>query len=56
MQTGVSYFSARTLRHARDDLRDIAEHGCTYVVHCYTETDLSYYRETIPGTETQHFV
>ena len=47
MQTGVSYFSARTLRHVRDDLRDIVDHGCTYVVHCYTETDLAYYRETM---------
>ena len=47
MQTGVSYFSARAMRQARDDLRDIAEHGCTYVVHCYSETDLAYYRETM---------
>lgn len=47
MQTGVSYFSARTLRHVVDDLRDIVDHGCTYVVHCYTETDLAYYRETM---------
>src|SRR5439155_24507467 len=29
------------------DLRDIADHGCTYVVHCYTETDLAYYGETM---------
>jgi hypothetical protein len=47
MQTGVSYFSARSLPCVRDDLREIAEHGCTYVVHCYTETDLAYYRETM---------
>ena len=47
MQTGVSYFSARTLRHVVDDLRDIVDHGCTYVVHCYTETDLAYYRDTM---------
>src|SRR3989337_1636146 len=47
MQTGVSYFSARTLRHVVDDLRDIVDHGCRYVVHCYTETDLAYYRETL---------
>ena len=47
MHTGVSYFSSRTLRHVRDDLRNIADHDCTYVVHCYTETDLAYYRETM---------
>lgn len=47
MQTGVSYFSSRTLRHVRADLKDIAEQGCTYVVHCFTETDLAHYRETM---------
>lgn len=47
MQTGVSYFSARTLRHVRADLREIVDHGCTYVVHCFTETDLAYYRDTM---------
>lgn len=47
MQTGVSYFSSRTLRHVRADLDDIVKHGCTYVVHCFTETDLAYYRETM---------
>ncbi len=47
MQTGVSYFSSRTLRHVRADLADIADHGCSYVVHCFTETDLAYYRETM---------
>jgi hypothetical protein len=47
MQTGVSYFSSRTLRHVRADLQDIVEHGCTYVVHCFTELDLAYYRESM---------
>jgi len=47
METGVSYFSSRTLRHVRADLQDIVDHGCTYVVHCFTETDLAYYRETM---------
>ncbi len=47
IETGVSYFSSRTLRHVRADLRDIVDHGCTYVVHCFTETDLAYYRETM---------
>jgi hypothetical protein len=47
MQTGVSYFSSRTLRHVRSDLEEMIEHGCTYVVHCFTETDLAYHRETV---------
>lgn len=49
MQTGVSYFSSRVLPHVRDDLREMTEHGCTYVVHCYTETDLAHYREAMAG-------
>src|SRR3990172_7205465 len=47
MQTGVSYFSSRTLRHVGADLQEIVEHGCTYVVHCFTESDLAYYRDTM---------
>jgi hypothetical protein len=47
METGVSYFSSRDLRHVREDLREMTEAGCTYVVHCFTETDLAYYRETM---------
>ena len=42
METGVSYFSGRDLRHARADLADMVAHRCTYVVHCLTETDLVY--------------
>lgn len=47
VETGVAYFSGRTLRHVRADLRDMVEHGCTYVVHCLTETDLAYHRQTM---------
>ena len=42
METGVSYFSGRDLRHVRTDLADMLDHSCTYVVHCLTETDLAY--------------
>lgn len=47
IETGVSYFSARTLRHVRADLEDMVAHNCTFVVHCFTETDLLYYRESM---------
>ena len=47
MKTGVSYFSSRDLRHVRADLEEMREHGCTYVVHCFTESDLLWYRETM---------
>lgn len=42
METGVSYFSGRDLRHVRADLADMVAHRCTYVVHCLSETDLAY--------------
>src|SRR3989304_1271445 len=47
METGVSYFSSRTLRHVSDDIQGMVDQGCSYVVHCYTETDLAYYRDTM---------
>jgi hypothetical protein len=47
LQTGVSYFSGRTIRHVEADLADMVAHHCTYVVHCLTETDLAYYAETM---------
>jgi hypothetical protein len=47
LQTGVSYFSGRTIRHVEADLADMLAHHCTYVVHCLTETDLAYYAETM---------
>lgn len=47
MQTGVSYFGNRTLRHVQRDLDDIAGSGFDYVVHCFTENDLLYAHETM---------
>src|SRR3990172_6630510 len=47
MHTGVSYFSSRDIRHVREDLREMVEQGCTYVVHCFTETDLAYHRDAM---------
>jgi len=47
MKTGVSYFSSRDIRHYREDLREMQEAGCTYVVHCFTETDLLFYRDAV---------
>ncbi|MGQ9572017.1 MAG: hypothetical protein ACUVV3_02350 [Dehalococcoidia bacterium] len=47
LQTGVSYFSSRAIRHVQADLADMVAHHCTYVVHCFTETDLAYYTGTM---------
>jgi hypothetical protein len=47
IETGVSYFGSRTLRHVRADLEDMVAHNCTFVVHCFTETDLLYYQQSV---------
>lgn len=47
IETGVSYFSSRDLRHVRQDLAEMVHSGCSYVVHCFTETDLLYYQGTM---------
>jgi hypothetical protein len=47
IDTGISYFSSRTLQHVRSDLEDMAAHNCNFVVHCFTETDLLYYQQSM---------
>ena len=47
METGVSYYGSRILRHVQADLEDIVDHGCTYVVHTFSEADLLFYRQTM---------
>jgi len=47
MKTGVAYFHTRDVRHVERDLEDMAEHGCNFVVHCYSETDLSFYNRSM---------
>lgn len=43
MKTGVAYYDARSLPHARKDLEDMVAHNCNFVVHTFSETDLSFY-------------
>ncbi len=47
IETGVSYFSSRALKHVRADIEDMAAHNCSFVVHCFTETDLLYYLKSM---------
>jgi hypothetical protein len=47
METGVSYFGNRILRHVQADLDDMVAHGCTYVVHTFSEEDQRYYARTM---------
>lgn len=42
IQTGVAYFEGRAPRHTSRDLDDMADSGCSYVVHCYSEFDVRY--------------
>jgi hypothetical protein len=45
MKTGVAYFHPRDPRHAERDLDDMVEHGCTFMVYCFSETDMAYYNQ-----------
>lgn len=47
METGVAYFGNRILRHAQADIEDMAAHGCTYIVHTFSEEDQRYYARTM---------
>ncbi len=47
MKTGVAYHDVRNLRHVREDLKDIVSHHCNFVVHTFSEADLSFYTRTM---------
>ena len=47
MQTGVSYYGNRILRHVQADLEAMAANGCTFVVHTFSESDLLFHRQTM---------
>ena len=47
-KAGVSYFGNRIPEHfVQWDLPDIVAHGCTYVVHTFSENDLQYYKASL---------
>lgn len=48
METGVAYISNRLLSHIREDMKNIVEHNCTYVLHTYTENDMVRHSEVMP--------
>ncbi len=45
-QLGVTYYGNRYLKHAREDLADIAE-CCTYVIHTFSERDLYFHKSAM---------
>jgi hypothetical protein len=47
MKIGCSYFGNRILKHVTEDMKELVDMGCTYVVHTYNENDLTFYRKTI---------
>ncbi len=47
IETGVAYFGNRIPGHVAEDLCDIVERGCTYVVHTFSENDWTYYHRTM---------
>ena len=47
IETGVAYFDARAPRHWERDLDAMAEDGTRYVVHCVSEFDLRWQKESV---------
>ena len=47
MKLGCSYFGNRVPRHAKTDMQELADMGCTYVVHTFNENDWMFYHDTI---------
>lgn len=47
MKLGCSYFGNRILRHVREDLREMRDMGCTFVVHTFNENDMTFYAKTM---------
>ncbi len=47
IETGVAYFDARARRHWERDLDDMVSSGCTYVVHCVSEFDLRWQKDSV---------
>jgi hypothetical protein len=42
MKLGCSYFGNRILKHFIEDLKEMREMGCDYVVHTYSENDMAF--------------
>lgn len=47
IRTGVAYFEGRARRHWEADLDDMVASGCTYVVHCVSEFDLRWQKDSV---------
>ncbi|MDD5067934.1 MAG: hypothetical protein PHF84_12890 [bacterium] len=47
METGISYYANRILKHVAEDMAEIKKNNCTYVVHTFSEEDLHFYKDTM---------
>ena len=47
MKTGISYYGNRIPKHVEEDLIDIVNHGCNFVVHTFSEEDYQFYQGTM---------
>jgi hypothetical protein len=47
MKLGCSYFGNRILKHVREDLQELRDMGCTFVVHTFNENDMVFYQKTM---------
>lgn len=45
--TGTSYFGNRMLDHYLSDLKDMKEHHCNSVLHCFSENDYFFYKDSM---------
>jgi hypothetical protein len=44
MRYGTSYFANRILRHVREDMKELAAEGFSYVLHTFSEYDLLFHK------------
>lgn len=44
MRYGTSYFANRMRRHAKEDMKELADAGFTYVLHTFSEYDLLFHK------------
>lgn len=47
MKLGCSYFGNRIQKHVREDMKELVDMGCTYVVHTFNEGDVMWYKDTV---------
>lgn len=47
MKLGCAYFGNRILKHARKDMEELRDMGCSFVVHTYNENDMMFCHKAV---------